>query len=571
MAYDAESELGRLAGRTRRTQKTRVTMSLGGGALAVLVLLAAYFSVGPGKSATQITPAAIKTSPSPVVSASALASSSTIQPLTDPGVTWLSAPAPIADLGLFKLDKLQEIGMDSTQPKYWQIANLANGNKLILVTADCGMGGMCRFYFRQDPKQGHLLLTKHSSEISNDWTNVLDLTKASTDGSTVYSGLTAPDTLQTDITGVTLKKSYSLYGLVSELKSPTKIAVTAYGDIIMTKETGVKETGSANIFTNRSIFLRHADSSVDGYQMVIPFQPDDGISAVTFTNSGKNSSKFDAGSHAGCSALSDYPVISNSTGLKARLKQIGTVTGGDAVYAPISSSDQIMAAAYGNYTTGREGSGLSVDEFAAKQPIFLWQDKLGDYIMFTNADYAPLAECGKPVIYLYPTTPTNISVKVGAKITKSEPAYGMGWQVLAQPSGELLVGGQTYPNLFWEGLGRGEYPAIVSGTVVARAEAESTIAKQLKEQGLNAKETADFLEFWAPKLPNTSYVRLTWLSTAEMNNLAPLSVSPKPDTVIRVFLDFAGLEKPADIVPQEFTAPKRTGFTLVEWGGLLRR
>lgn len=571
MPYDAESELARLANRTRRTQKTRVIMSLGGGVLAVLVLAAAYYSVGPGKANPQTTPAIVTSTPSPAVSASALASSSTIQPLTDPGVTWLSALAPIADLGLLKLDKLQTQGIEPGDLKYYQIASLTNNNKLILATTSCGMGGTCRFYFRQGPKQGYLLLTKHSSdEVAGDWVSILDTTKASTDNSTVYSGLTSPDTLQTDI-GVALKKSYSFYGLLSELKTPTKIATAAYGDIIMTKETGAKESGSASILTNRSMFLKHADGSIDGYQMVIPFMPDDGIPTVTFTASGKNSSKFDAGSHTGCSALSDYPVIANSSGLKARLKQIGTATGGDAIYAPISSSDPIMAAAYDNYKIGRESSGLDMDQFAAKQPIFLWQDKLGDYIMFTNEDYIPLAECGKPVIYLYPTTPTNVTVKVGAEITKSEPAYGSGWRVLAQSSGELMAGGQKYPYLFWEGLGRGIYPAITSGTVVSRVDAESTIARQLVEQGLNAQETADFLEFWAPKLPNTPFVRLTWLTTAEMNKLAPLNVSPRPDTVIRVFLDFAGLEKPITIPPQTFSAPKRHGFILVEWGGLLRK
>jgi hypothetical protein len=71
-------------------------------------------------------------------------------------------------------------------------------------------------------------------------------------------------------------------------------------------------------------------------------------------------------------------------------------------------------------------------------------------------------------------------------------------------------------------------------------------------------------------MPNTHFVRLTWFGTAAMNQLAPLSISPKPDTLIRVFLDFEGLNQKIDLQPQQLTSAPRTGFTVIEWGGLLR-
>jgi len=77
------------------------------------------------------------------------------------------------------------------------------------------------------------------------------------------------------------------------------------------------------------------------------------------------------------------------------------------------------------------------------------------------------------------------------------------------------------------------------------------------------------MEYRLPKLPQSPYVQLTWLGTADMDQLAPLKVSPKPDTSIRIFLDFVGLERPVSLIPQKLSAPERRGFTLVEWGGLL--
>ena len=48
---------------------------------------------------------------------------------------------------------------------------------------------------------------------------------------------------------------------------------------------------------------------------------------------------------------------------------------------------------------------------------------------------------------------------------------------------------------------------------------------------------------------------------------AALTISPAPDTLLRVFMAWQGLEAPVEVRPQTLTAPARTGFTVVEWGG----
>ena len=93
---------------------------------------------------------------------------------------------------------------------------------------------------------------------------------------------------------------------------------------------------------------------------------------------------------------------------------------------------------------------------------------------------------------------------------------------------------------------------------------------QLHQLGLNDKETSDFMAFWGPKVPNKPYVRLSWLGTKAMEKLAPLYVSPLPDTRIRVFLDMEGADSFMKLPAQHLSSVKRQGFTVVEWGGLAR-
>jgi hypothetical protein len=47
----------------------------------------------------------------------------------------------------------------------------------------------------------------------------------------------------------------------------------------------------------------------------------------------------------------------------------------------------------------------------------------------------------------------------------------------------------------------------------------------------------------------------------------PLDISPKPDSVIRITMDFKSLDNYIKVKEQELKTPERIGFTVVEWGG----
>lgn len=333
----------------------------------------------------------------------------------------------------------------------------------------------------------------------------------------------------------------------------------------------MKSTEVPGYFSRRTYLLQELINYGVYYIPEIHFMSDNRIPMVNWIDDRSTEDVYSSDSDVCGGFYAGYNVaVINDEGQKD-LVYVGNTKKGEKLYQIDDVESPILKALYNDYKVGREGNVLSMAEFSKTPNHFLYKDALGDFIVFQNEKYKRLAECGKPVVYLYPTEVTDVKVKVGAKVKISDPAYEDGWDVTAYPSGKLLVSGKEYDSLFWEGKGDGLYPYTKDyGFVVKRDNLEKTLWTHLAKLGLNEKESSDFMEFWLPKMPNTPYVRLTWLGTSEMNSLAPLTVEPKPDTVIRIFLDFEGLDSAKILFAQKLSSLERRGFTLVEWGGLLR-
>ena len=69
---------------------------------------------------------------------------------------------------------------------------------------------------------------------------------------------------------------------------------------------------------------------------------------------------------------------------------------------------------------------------------------------------------------------------------------------------------------------------------------------------------------------NMQYYQVRFIQTQDMNAFIPMEVNPRPDSVIRVFLDWKALNQRPTVepLPQDLKKYSRNGFTLVEWGGL---
>lgn len=489
------------------------------------------------------------------------------------GVTWLAEPEKTTDRGLF-----------NSEPEaytYYKIADLSDGGELFYVTYST-MGTLV-FRFRMDAAGKYYLLTKHSDTMYSDYQNeVLNTDLVTVDDTTTYNELTFPETLE--VADMTLDIAHIPFSYNQFLKpfqeaTPGTLSLvgsTEYGDVYELQRSVDTTVDNGSIEVKQYV-LKLADTSTIKYLAKKDFLVDDNTLVATLNDSGSAFASrvlFRGLIADGCGVSGGEQYVTNVT--EDQLTSIGTTPSGEPLYSLTDSDSSVLKNAYEMYKFGRDYEGstielLSYEDFVAKQPVMLWQDDAGDYLVYADSELAPLVECGKPVIYLYPTKPTNVSVKVGAQVTVSEPTYGSGWNVLAQPSGQLTTNaGESAENLYWEGKGYGEYPKITTGKVVPRYMVVNVIRNDLTTLGLNQSEIQDFLEFWQDRLPTTPYVRLSWLTTEQMNSLAPLRVSPQPDSVLRVFLDFSGQTSPfTNLQPQVLSKTDRSGFILVEWGGLL--
>ena len=137
--------------------------------------------------------------------------------------------------------------------------------------------------------------------------------------------------------------------------------------------------------------------------------------------------------------------------------------------------------------------------------------------------------------------------------------------IYSKDSGTITFEGQQYDYLFWEGVPHFEYD-FYTGYCVKGSETESFLRDMLPKLGLNDAEMEEFLKFWLPDLERNPYNMISFQDRTYRNG-AKLSVTPQPDTLIRVFMAWYPSDVYVKICPQIIETPERNGFTVVEWGG----
>lgn len=182
---------------------------------------------------------------------------------------------------------------------------------------------------------------------------------------------------------------------------------------------------------------------------------------------------------------------------------------------------------------------------------------------------------GKPVIYLYPTKPQKIKVELevkGGRLVTTYPEYDpklKGWEVLAQPDGTLtnLADKQEYSYIYWTATSRALKVDFSEGFVVKGEETRAFLQQKLKAIGMTPREYNEMIVYWLPYMERHKYNVIKFLAE-EYTSVAPMTITPKPDSLLRVFMVFRESDKPIEIKLQTLPKPfVRSGFSVVEWGG----
>lgn len=190
---------------------------------------------------------------------------------------------------------------------------------------------------------------------------------------------------------------------------------------------------------------------------------------------------------------------------------------------------------------------------------------------FGKPDPRPIA-VRKPVVYLYPETPTRVNVRLDVEggLDVSYPRHGdAGWTVDADPNGTLVdvATGRRHEYLFWESRSSDFAIDRARAHAVPGEKSAAFLENVCERYALTDAECGDFVTYWLPELESNRHNVIELVDETRYAEYARLQISPVPDTVIRLFMIFAKSETPVAVGAPTIEQRTRTGFTVLEWGG----
>lgn len=176
----------------------------------------------------------------------------------------------------------------------------------------------------------------------------------------------------------------------------------------------------------------------------------------------------------------------------------------------------------------------------------------------------------KPVMYIYPIKEMDLNIKLGNSnlLSTTYPEYNSGWNVHVDENGNIYDYNtkRNYYSLFWDAKDDTKINTK-EGFVISKEETVNFLEEKLEYLGLNEREIEEFIIYWLPQLNKNNYNYIRFRTIDEINNYMPLYFDKKPDTLIRVIMDFKGLDKKINVKEQKLEKVTRSGYTIVEWGG----
>lgn len=173
----------------------------------------------------------------------------------------------------------------------------------------------------------------------------------------------------------------------------------------------------------------------------------------------------------------------------------------------------------------------------------------------------------KPNIYLYPEKSLKLDVSLffpqGGEVIESDPQYPGDWlDIRVRPDGRI---DRKYDYLFYEAA----IPDLwqySEGWVVKQDMLPLFFRSNLEAYGFNENEILDFMDYWIPLLNTAPYYAIYPQHTASVNYAVKLSISERPDALLRLFYIIDEAQDKFTLPEPEIPEFERSGFTVTEWG-----
>lgn len=193
-----------------------------------------------------------------------------------------------------------------------------------------------------------------------------------------------------------------------------------------------------------------------------------------------------------------------------------------------------------------------------------------------------MIEVEKPVIYAYSEQTVDVSLRLETQLDLNftYPMIGTDntWDFNVSKDG-IAIDELYFPYLFWDafsytGMSHKYKDDQLVGHGLKGTEVTSFLEGQLTLFGLNDREKTDFITYWAPRMTAHEYVVVNFLIDDAYDEISTMQITPSPNEIRRVFMLFTPVTNESDFSGIELQTPKyevselkRTGFTIVEWGG----
>ena len=198
-----------------------------------------------------------------------------------------------------------------------------------------------------------------------------------------------------------------------------------------------------------------------------------------------------------------------------------------------------------------------------------FQDVDLDFRYHTGAECDPDVAY-KPVLYLYPEKETAVDVTFAHPelLTTTYPKYINGWHVTAKPNGDLFVDNKYYYALYWE---EETYNKVdfSEGFYVTKDNAIEFLEDKLTTLGLTPREQNEFIKYWLPILEKNDKSLVYFELTDSLQQANALNITPTPDSLLRIRIHIKKVDNEVKVKEQVLPTFTRTGFTAVEWGGVI--